>query len=210
MRAFGSLPGAVVGWQFRRARKFPTWGMLLAGLLAILLLAGTVHIVTIMLVPRYSSADGWSRATEIAAREGWTTLVSPTSSTVSIPGLDPLFVHGLCKISVGESPAILSLEAPDRFWSLGLHNRSGTVIFSLNDRTAVDGALDMLIVNPIDAERLKESPQAEFEGMVVVESEDAELIALLRLYAPNPADRTEAAAQIAAAQCAPAPIFAEK
>ncbi len=187
----------------------PAAGTLSAGLLATLLLAGIVHIVTILLVPHYSGADGWSRAAAAAVNEGWTPLTSPASSQDSIPGLDPLFVHGLCKVAINEAPAILSLEAANRFWSLALHDRSGSILFSLNDRTAVDGALEMLIVNSLDAERLKESPQADFEGMIIVESADTELIAVLRLYAPEPADRLEAKAQIAAAQCAPASVFTE-
>ena len=209
----GSVPGNTIDRGILPTRKMPTAGTLAAGLLATSLLAGIVHIVTILLVPYYSGADGWSRAAAIAVNEGWTTLASPAPlpafSQDSIPGLDPLFVHGLCKIAISETPAILSLEAANRFWSLALHNRSGTVLFSLNDRTAVDGALEMLIVNSLDAERLKESPQVDFEGMIIVESADAELIAVLRLYAPDPADRLEAKAQIAAAQCAPARVFTE-
>jgi uncharacterized membrane protein len=189
--------------------KMPDAGTLSAGFLAILLLAGIVHIVTILLVPHYSGADGWSRAVTAAVEEDWTPLVSPNSSQAALPGLDPLFVHGLCKIEINEAPAILSLEPANRFWSLALYNRSGTVVFSLNDRTAVDGALEMLVVNSLDAERLKESPQADLEGMIIVKSANADLIAVLRLYAPEPSDRSEAQAQIAAAQCAPAPVFTE-
>jgi len=204
-----STPASVVDRAFTVARKMPAAGTLSAGLLATLLLAGIIHIATILLVPHYSNADGWSRAATAAVNEGWTPLISPDSSQAAIPGLDPLFVHGLCRFSISEAPAILSFEAANRFWSLALYDRSGTVEFSLNDRTAVDGALEMLVVNSLDAERLKESPQADLEGMIIVESANDDLIAVLRLYAPEPADRAEAAAQIAAAQCAPAPDFME-
>ena len=204
-----SPPGTAIGRELAPARKMPTAGALSAGLLATLLLAGIVHIVTILLVPHYSGADGWSRAAAVAVNEGWNPLVSPASSEAAIPGLDPLFIHGLCKIAVDEAPSVLSLEAADRFWSLALYDRSATVVFSLNDRTAVDGALEMLVVNPLDAERLKESPQADLEGMIIVESAKTDLIAVLRLYAPEPADRVEAQAQIAAALCASAPVFTE-
>ncbi len=191
------------------ARKMPTAGTLSAGLLAVLLLAGIVHIVTILLVPRYSSADGYSRAADAAVNEGWTPLIPSASFEAAIPGLDPLFVHSLCKLAIDEAPALLSFEAANRFWSLALYDRSGTVVFSLNDRTAVEGALEMLVVNSLDAERLKESPQADLEGIIIVETGNANLIAVLRLYAPETADRLQAAAQIATAECAPAPVFTE-
>jgi len=207
--ALGSALGSALDRVIVPVRKMPAAGTLSAGLLAILLLAGIIHIVTILLVPHYSGADGWSRAATAAVKEGWTPLVSPDASQAALPGLDPLFVHGLCKVAIRDAPAILSLEAANKFWSLALYNRSGTVVFSLNDRTAVDGALEMLVVNALDAERLKESPQADLEGMIIVESANADLIAVLHLYAPEPADRLEAQTQIAAAQCAPAPAFTE-
>lgn len=204
-----SAATSAAGREIPPARKLPAAGTLSAGLLATLMLAGIVHIVTILLIPLYSGSDGWSRVAAAAVNEGWTVQRSPTSSAATIPGLDPLFVHGLCKVVIAEAPAILSLEAENRFWSLALYNRSGTVVFSLNDRTAVDGALEMLVVNSLDAERLKESPQADLEGMIIVESANVELVAVLRLYAPEPADQLEAKAQIAAALCAPAPAFVE-
>ena len=204
-----SAPGSAIDREILPARKMPAASTLSAGLLATLMLAGIVHIVTILLVPHYSGSDGWSRAAAAAANEGWTLYVTPTSPEATIPGLDPLFVHGLCNVAIDDAPAILSLEAANRFWSLALHDRSGTIVFSLNDRTAVDGALEMLVVNSLDAERLKESPQADLEGVIIVESANVELIAVLRLYAPKPADRLEGKAQIAAAQCARAPAFLE-
>ena len=208
-----SVLGSALGTPINRVivpvRKMPDAGTLSAVLLAILLLAGIVHIVTILLIPHYSGADGWSRAATVAVKEGWTPLVSSDSSQAALPGLDPLFVHGLCKVAINDAPTILLLETANRFWSLALYNRSGTVVFSLNDRTAVDGALEMLVVNSLDAERLKESPQADLEGMIIVESANNDLIAVLHLYAPEPADRLEGQAQIAAAQCAPAPAFTE-
>lgn len=204
-----NAPRSAIGREFLVVRKFPAAGPLSAGTLATLMLAGIVHMVAILLVPHYSGSDGWSRAAAVAVNEGWTLHDSATSPQSTIPGLDPLFVHGLCKFAIDEAPAILSLEAIDRFWSLALYDPSGTVAFSLNDRTAVDGALEMLVVNPLDAERLKESPQGDLEGLIILEIANVELIAILRLYAPERADRVEAAAQIAAAQCAPAPSFLE-
>ena len=209
MNAATNTQKNLINREILRLRNLPALGTLFAGLLAVCMLAGIVHIVTILLVPHYSGSDGWSRASAAAVNEGWTVHDSPRSPEAVIPGLDPLFVHGLCNIATGEAPALLSLEAANRFWSLALYNRSGTVVFSLNDRTAVDGALEMLVVNSFDAERLKENPQADTEGMIIVETTNDELIAVLRLYAPEAADRLEGKAQIAAAQCAPAPVFLE-
>ena len=78
--ARGNAPRNAIDREILTARKMPAAGTLSAGLLATLLLAGIVHIVTILLVPHYSGADGWSRAAAAAVNEGWTPLASPASA----------------------------------------------------------------------------------------------------------------------------------
>ena len=64
-------------------------------------------------------------------------------------------MNGACRLDLGEAPAGIAVDARDRFWSLALYDPKGTIIFSLNDRTAVEGRLDMIVVNA-GAERAAE------------------------------------------------------
>ena len=64
-----------------------------------------------------------------------------------VAGLDPLFVNGACRINLGDAPAGITVDASDRFWSVALYDPQGAIVFSLNDRTAVEGRLDMIVVN---------------------------------------------------------------
>ena len=171
--------------------------------LATLFLAGIVHIVVILLVPRMAENDGWSRLAAVAAerRFGLVTAIEGDGSTV--PGLDPLFVHGACRINISLSPARLALVAADRFWSLAIYDENGTAIFSLNDRTAAEGVLQMLIVTPLQNAELRESDPAALAESIAVESEKTDLIALIRLYAPSSISRDEARAILNGAACTP-------
>src|SRR5690606_17069740 len=130
-----------------------------------------------------AAADGWTRLSEFAEAGRFRTIPTATDSMV-IPGLDPMFVHGACFLTLEQAPGVLSLTAPERFWSLALYNDKGIAIFSLNDRTAQEGKLDMLIVSPVQNAQLKENPPEDIDEIIVVETESENLIAVFRLYAP--------------------------
>ena len=190
-------------------RRVPV-GAPLAFLTGILLLAGTIHIGTILLVPAVAKSDGWSRLAAFAGQDRFAE-IPVVGAGETVAGLDPLFVNGACRVQLGESPAGITVEARDRFWSLALYDRRGTIIFSLNDRTAVDGRLDMMVVNPTQNAELKKSMPAELEQSIVVEGQSNDLIALLRLFAPTAAAQQEARRIIGQAECLPEqlPVIAQ-
>lgn len=188
----------------RRPMRLPVLG-LAAVLTAILFLSGAIHIVTILSVPSLASADGWSRLSDFAGEEQFSEIPKTAGTGRAVAGLDPLFVNGACHISVSEVPTAITVEPSDRFWSLALYDPYGMIVFSLNDRTVVDGRLDMLIV---DARQNRASPapaSEEAPDTIVVEAKSSELIAVLRLFAPTPGTIKDARRILARSECLPAP-----
>ena len=168
--------------------------------LAVFLLSTAIHIVAILFVPRFASSDGWTRLTDFAEVGHFRTIPTDPENQI-LPGLDPMFVHSACFLPLEDGPSVLSLTAPDRFWSLALYNSDGIATFSLNDRTAQNGTLDMLVVNAVQSARLKENPPDDIDDIIVVETESDSLIAVFRLYAPTPDLRRSAQAAIDTAVC---------
>jgi len=177
-----------------------------AFLAGVLLLAGVIHIATIMLVPMIAQNDGWSRLAVVAGIEQFAEIRVAGADAANVVGLDPLFVNGACRLQLSEAPASLAVQAPDRFWSLALYDPQGTIIFSLNDRTAVEGRLDMLVVTPAQNAALRRSPPADIDQRIVVEAELGDLIALLRLFAPTARTQEEARGVLTAAECYRSPL----
>ncbi len=182
-------------------------------LAATLFLSGAIHICTIFLIPTVAESDGWSRLAAFAGEDEFTEVRTPvrrpgasTANAEAIAGLDPLFVTGACRVDLSGAPVGIGVDARDRFWSLALYDRKGTIIFSLNDRTAADGRLDMLVVTPAQNLQLKKNPPPNLEQMIVVESQATDLIALLRLFAPTPAAQGTARPTLGASECLPDPI----
>lgn len=169
------------------------------------LLGGAIHICAIFLVPALAQSDGWSRLATFAGSDRFQEIPISSGGSDGVAGLDPLFVNSACRISLDDAPAGITVEARDRFWSLALYDPRGTIVFSLNDRTAVEGRLDMVIVDPDQNAQLRKVPTPEVEQSIVVEGQPGELIALLRLFAPTPSTRQEARDILAEAECLPAP-----
>jgi uncharacterized membrane protein len=174
-----------------------------------LCLAGAVHISTILLVPEVAEADGWSRLAAVAGERKFAEIRDGGSGAGAVPGLDPMFLNGACSIDLSENPAAISLEARGLFWSLALYDPQGTITFSLNDRTATEGRMRMLVVDAAQNAELEQSLRPEDDQTIVVEAESDRLIALLRLFAPTPSARRGAASILEQAGCAPASIEAE-
>lgn len=173
---------------------------------AVLFLAGAIHICTILLVPSVAESDGWSRLAAFAGEDEFAELPVRGSGPANVAGLDPLFVNAACRVQLGPAPVGISVEAQDRFWSLALYDPQGTIVFSLNDRTAVEGRLEMLVVSPIQNVQLRTTPPANIDQTIVVESQSDDLIALLRLFAPTLSMQANARSIVTNAECLPAPL----
>jgi uncharacterized membrane protein len=168
-----------------------------------LMAAGAIHIGTILLVPFFAQGDGWSRLAPYAGSDKFAEV--PVTAEAGVAGLDPLFVNGACRLNLTDAPAGITVDARDRFWSVALYDPAGAILFSLNDRTAVQGKLDMIVVSAAQNAALRRASTAEIELSVVVESPSDDLIALLRLFAPTRAAREDARQVMARAECLPAP-----
>lgn len=172
----------------------------------VVLLAGAIHIITILLVPAVAESDGWSRLAALAGTEAFAEIRAENTDEATVGGLDPLFVNGACHFKIEDAPASLIVEGHDRFWSLALYDPQGTIVFSLNDRTAVAGRLDMLVVTPTQNAALRHAPPPDIDQTIVVESASTDLIALLRLFAPSDRSREDARGILGDAECLPSPL----
>jgi uncharacterized membrane protein len=183
----------------------PQLGAVATFVIGTALLAGAIHIIVILLVPYLAKADGWSRLAAYAGENKFAELPTAGPDEGGVAGLDPLFVNGACRLHLDDAPAGITVDARERFWSVALYDPRGTIVFSLNDRTAVQGRLDMIVVDPAQNARLQEASTVEIELTIVAESPSDDLIAILRLFAPTTAAQEDARRILAQSECLPAP-----
>lgn len=190
--------------RFRAPRRLRLGGVA-AFTVATLFLAGGVHICAILLVPILAGSDGWALLEAFAGEEEFSEIPADDSGS-DLLDLDPLFHNGACRLRLDDAPAAITTEAHDRLWSLALYDPQGMIVFSLNDRTAVDGRLDMLVVSEAQNAALRRAPPAISDQRVVVESPSTDLIALLRLFAPTERARAEARRVMGESECYAEPL----
>ncbi len=68
---------------------------------------------------------------------------------------DPLFLLKVCRFDLENGPVHLKASKTIQFWSLAAYTQTGTIFYSLNDRTAPDATLDLIIGKPIQIIELK-------------------------------------------------------
>lgn len=170
--------------------------MLLMGLV----LAGIVHILIVLMVPKFGTKDAW------AFLSGRTDLFSFTRLKQSETGsaiaeVDPFFTYGVCRFDLDEAPLKMLGPLTTSFWSASVFDDDGTVIYSLNNRTAIENTLDLLIVNPLQTLELRETQPEEIESSVVIEANISKGFVIIRVLQPDESWITDSDAFFSQIEC---------
>ncbi|MGI9354058.1 MAG: DUF1254 domain-containing protein [Rhizobiaceae bacterium] len=153
-------------------------------LVIMLVVAGIVHVATILLIPSYASNDAWAQLSDDAGKWSFNIVGRPGAKSRAkasrLPKLDPALNVAACVFDLKEASVRVEAGGDLPFWSVAVFDRQGQNIYSFNDRTAIERQLLMVVVNPIQRARLRKNPIEELEQAVVVETEATEGFILLR------------------------------
>ncbi|MCU0790547.1 MAG: DUF1254 domain-containing protein [Nitratireductor sp.] len=152
--------------------------------LCALVLAGLVHIAIVLLIPSYGTKDAYAKLSRdfpmLAFRQ-----MPENGSQGPIADMDPFFAYGVCRFDLSEEGVSITAPKIDTFWSATIVNEDGTVVYSLNNRTAIDTRLDLVMLNPSQILRLREFQPPEIENSIVVETDMKEGFMVLRVLRPD-------------------------
>jgi uncharacterized membrane protein len=138
-----------------------------------LFLAGIVHISSIFAMPWLAPRDAFARMSE-AAPLNKVTLLPSVSPIQGAEFDDPAFEQAVCRYDLSRGPLRLRAQLPqDQLLLMSFHGRQGQLYYSMTDRSATRGLIDVLVLT---------RPQLD-----VVEANDAEdeLPQDLRIVAPT-------------------------
>ena len=134
--------------------------------------AGVVHAFSVLTVPRFAPRPAFAVAEGLGAEGRFAPL----------PEADPFLRSVVCRFALDRP--IRAFAAGDvEHWSASVITREGVNVYSLNDRVALDGALDIVVLRTADFARWREELSEEVE-LVPVSSEGAMVV--LRSFAPDP------------------------
>jgi uncharacterized membrane protein len=166
-----------------------------------LLLGGIIHIAIILLVPSYSTRDAWTSVGRFGDDNQFHLLPRAEPGTEALPYLDPGMAHAVCRFALGKGPVRMRAALPETFWSLAVFDRRGRNIYSLNDRSAENSALDLLVATSVQVAELKQQPREHLESSIVIENPGNNGFALLRVFIADPTLAAQAAEALGKADC---------
>ncbi|EKF19789.1 DUF1254 domain-containing protein [Nitratireductor pacificus] len=167
--------------------------------------AAMVHISILFLLPVYSERDVWAA---LAARADLYTAVplrhSAGGTDAERPFIDnPLFEASVCRfdLSTGMTRIVASGRVP--FWSISVYDRDGLNVFSLNDRSAQQRVLDVLVADPPQMLELRNGLPETLAQSVLVQADVTEGMALVRVFVPDESWRGAVSAFLDSMSCTP-------
>ncbi len=117
-------------------------------LLATLIIAGLVHIVTILALPRVAVRDSYARIASIAPINRFTALPQAIPGAELLPLQDPALALGACRFDVNEGPVRVRADVTglDGLLTLSFHDRRGGSFYATTDRGALRGGIDIVLL----------------------------------------------------------------
>jgi len=160
------------------------------------LLGGVIiHICVLLLISHYTRKSIWFQILQSSPPYRLQTLdlENPIMKTS-----DSLFRLATCYFHLTDEPVHITARGHVPFWSLSLYNAMGINVYSINNYTAPNGVLDMVVSAPIQATVFKKSIHMD-TVLTVQNTENAFLI--LRVFRPSSDWDKRVAAFFASVNC---------
>jgi uncharacterized membrane protein len=181
--------------------------LVLPHLLAGLAVAAVTHLASVLLVPHVAPADATQRI--VAGMETNRIEVLPPAGPdqMPFPFADPAVHLAACRYDIAADPVLLRLRAGEHFASLTLVGPGGRVLYSLTDRAAVRGTLDIRLLTREQRERLEDADRDDepVQEIRLTLRETAGL-AVFKAFAPWPSLAAQAEDTLMNARCEARPI----
>lgn len=175
---------------------------ILLPLAVLLVLAGMVHLVSILAMPLLAQNTAFQRLSRLAQPNQMTLLPDATPQTMTLPMTDPAFVTAVCLYDLRDRPLRLRVPASEDYTSVSFYTARGVAFYALNDQAA-GRVIELDLLSPAQRAALPEDEEITAADRLVVESPSERGIALIRAYARFPDLRPQIRRQLEAASCAP-------
>ncbi len=170
-------------------------------LLAGVILGGIIHITVILTLPALATESLWSRVTALNALNQLVVLPRVEAGAPNPLRLDPELSYAVCQIDLSKGPGEVSGTLPSSFWSVAVYNPRGIVIYSTTNRDGIGQQLDLGIFNPAQTRLLARQQLDVAEGLLIVEAQQDQVFAVVRLAPPHEAVRARYEAALSELIC---------
>jgi uncharacterized membrane protein len=169
-----------------------------------LVIAGLVHIGSLLGVPWVATAGPYERLGGIAADGRFVVLADEGDGANLLPFRDPAFVTAACRFDLAKGPVTVTAALPSTYGAVSVHSRYGQPFYSLTDRAATDGGVEITIYSKDDVAAAEIEDPAEGRPQLRIVSPTPTGFVLVRLFAAGASARPTLRELAGKAFCGPA------
>jgi uncharacterized membrane protein len=180
---------------------------LLLWALALLCIAGIVHIASILMMPRVASRDAFARISAVAPVNQMTLLPATLPGAEVAPFEDPAMAVGACRFDLTRGPVrIRASLPPEALLLMSFHGRYGQLFYAMTDRGASRGRLEVVLAtrDQLDDIESRDSDE-ELPQELRLQAPTLQGFFVARALAERPSLMAEAQARITSIVCELAP-----
>ena len=170
-------------------------------LLGALLLAGVVHLATVLLLPRMATQDAYARVSAIAPVNSVIAIPPPTPEKALMPFMDPAFQVSVCRYDLTHGPLKFSVPITQAYTSVSFYTRSDVAYYAINDRAAGRKVIELDLMTAAQRAVLPENEEITAADRLIVASPTTTGLIVIRALAPEPGWIPAVRNALAAAQC---------
>ncbi|KQT55260.1 MULTISPECIES: hypothetical protein [unclassified Aureimonas] len=191
-------------------------GRIFLGLAIALVGALVVHIAVVFTIPRVAENNAWGRLSRIGPtfrmvridplrRQGTDAAsLDLGAGDQDFAFVDPAFITAGCRFSLADGLVRVAARDQTSFWSASIYSRQGDNLYSINDRSAVDGRFDLLIGTHEQIVAAQSLPAEREDTAIPVEIPAVEGYITLRVLVDEESARPLADAFLRQVVCEPA------
>jgi uncharacterized membrane protein len=155
-----------------------------------LVLAGLVHIGSLLGVPRFATQGPFERLAGLGPEGAFVTLADEGEAANLLPFRDPSFVTAACRYDLSRGPVAVVAALPSTYGAISVHTRTGQPFYALTDRAATAGRVELTILAKDDvAAAEQEEPAEDARPKLKIVSPTETGFILVRLFSPGESAR---------------------
>lgn len=174
---------------------------------ATLLIAGIVHLVSVLLMPAVAPRTAYARILqtvgETAPPDTLIPLPPATPGAEPLPFEDPAFAEGVCVYDLSKGLMRVSAATDgEEYLAFSFHSGGGRRYHAITDHAAIKGKIDIVVGDERQMDALQSATDEAPPQEVRLTSPTKRGFVLIRSFAKRPADQVRARERLKTVSCA--------
>src|SRR5690606_23950037 len=137
------------------------------------------------MLPDYSVHDAWTRLSSAADYYEVVVLNGDAPDNTLPSPENPFIEAAACRFNLEDGMLHISGDGDVPFWTLAIYDQNGLNTFSVSDRVSNNLLLDVVVLTPLQMQRLEGEPPAELQESLFLETSVVEGFVLVRAFIPD-------------------------